>query len=246
MSNEFNTTILYIKKIKSRYFHALSAFHIYKTLNELLAPNIVGQDVAEKNSAVMQNLKDFFMPIKEALRVYFFLELAKLFDVSDQSLHIARIINYTQSNIAKLTANDFAEYDQEREFLDNLIKSYQGISNNDLLILKSEIEKHKNVIEKVKTYRDKYLAHDDTKKVEVSITSEEIQILFSVVEKILNIFSSKLNSTTFLWDHVEKNTKEQTEIIIDHLKRFEPYRLKEIDEKCKNDLIKLSSLVKGY
>jgi len=33
MGQEFNTTILYIKKINERYFKALSAFHIFETLD---------------------------------------------------------------------------------------------------------------------------------------------------------------------------------------------------------------------
>ncbi len=238
MSEEFNTTISYIEKMKSRYFHALSAFYVYETLNELLAPNVVGQDTAEKNVVVIKSFVNFFMPSKEALRVYFFIELAKLFDVSDQSLHITKIINFTQSNITKLTARDFAEYNQERDFVDNLIESYKGVSYDDLVLIKNDIEKHKDIIEKVKTYRDKYLAHDDIKKVEVVITGEEIKTLFNVLEKILNIFSSKLNSSTSWYDHVERNAKEQTERVLDHLKRFEPYRIREIDEEYKKDCVK--------
>lgn len=238
MSQEFNTTISYIEKMKSRYFFALSTFYVYEALREILAPNIVGQEVAEKNVEVFKKFNEFFDPSKEALRIYFFLELAKLFDVSDQSLHITKIINYTQSNIAKLTANDFVEYNQNREFINSLIENYRGVKHDDLMVIKSEIEKNKDIIEKVRTYRDQYLAHDDIKKVEVNITGEEIRILFSVLEKILNMFSSKLISTMSIYDHVERDAKDQTMRIIDHLKRFESYRLKEIDEKYKKDLAK--------
>lgn len=238
MSQEFNTIISYVEKMKERYFFALSTFYAYEALREILAPNIVGQEVVEKNVEIFKKFNEFFGPSKEALRVYFFLELAKLFDVSDQSLHITKVINYTQSNIAKLTASDFTEYNQNREFIDSLIENYQGVKHDDLVIIKSEIEKNKDIIEKVKTYRDQYLAHDDIKKVEVNITGEEIRILFSVLEKILNTFSSKLISATSIYNHVETDAKGQTMRIFDHLKRFEPYRLKEIDEKYKKDLEK--------
>ena len=222
--------------MKKRYFFALSAFYAYEALMEIIAPNIAGQDFAEKNVKVFNTFNNFFGPSKEALRVYFFLELAKLFDVSDQSLHVTKIINYTKNNIDKLTVSDFVEYNQNRNIIDSLIKSYQGINHNDLLIIKSEIEKNNNIIKKVKTYRDQYLAHDDIKKVEVNITGEEIRTLFSVIEKILNMFSSKLISATSMYDRVEGNAKDETKRIFDYLKRFEPYRLKDIDEESKKEL----------
>ena len=236
MSDEFNTTISYIEKMKERYFLALSSFYAYEALMEIIAPNIVGQDVAEKNVKVFNTFNNLFGISKETLRVYFFIELAKLFDVSDQSLHITKIINYTKSNIDKLTVNDFVEYNQNRNFIDSLIENYQGVKHDDLMLIKYEIKKYKNIIEKVKTYRNQYLAHDDIKKVEVNITGEEIKILFSVIEKILNMFSSKLISATSMYDRVEESAKDETKMIFDYLKRFEPYRLKEIDEKSKKDL----------
>lgn len=234
MSKEFNTLIAYVEKLSSRYFHSLSSFYVYEALCEELAPNIVGQQVAEENKVVLQDYINFFILSKEALRVYAFLELAKLFDVSDQSLHVTKIVNYAQGNLLRLNVSDFAEYNQERVFIDSLISSYQGIKTSDLLAIKKEIEKNKDLIEKIKTYRDKYLAHDDIKKVDVDINGEEIRLLFGLMERILNIFSSRLNSTTSRWDHIEKNAKEHTGLVIDHLKRFKPYRLKEIDDEYKS------------
>jgi len=238
MSDEFNITISYIEKMKSRYFHALSAFHIYETLNELLAPNIVSQDVAEKNVVVIRNYINFFLPSKEALRIYYFLELAKLFDTADESLHITKLINYTQINISKLKAEDFKKYNQNRELVDDLVKSYQGINHDDLKNVKAELDKNKEIIEKLKTYRNQYLAHDDKTKDEVTITGEEVYKLFSMLKKILNLFSAKLDSSTTIYQSAEEYTKTDTKRVIDHLKRFEPYRLKEIDEECKKELEK--------
>ncbi len=238
MSQEFDTLISYIKKMEDRYFFALSAFYLYEALREEIAPNIVGQETAEKNVEVFKTFNEVFSPSKEALRVYFFIELAKLFDVSDQSLHITKVVNYSESNISKLTAKDFAEYDQSREFINNLIENYQGVKPEDLVIVRAEIEKNKNLIKKIKDYRDQYLAHDDINKVEITINGEEIRVLFGLLEKILNTFSSKLASTTSLYDHVERDAKWKTKMLFDYLKRFEPYRLKEINEQYQKDIAK--------
>jgi len=233
MSQEFNTTILYIKNIEDRYFKALSAFNIFETFIELVDPKIVGQDTLEKNKKIIEkDFNSFFLPSKESLRVYFFLELAKLFDVADNSLHITKIINYSQSNIAKLSVSDFAEYSQEQDpnFIAMLIKEYKGVKYEDLLVIQSDIEKNKEIIKRLKTYRDQYLAHDDINKDEVNITGEEIRKLFNVIEKIIGIFLSKLVSTSIMYDNAKIDTKDKTKMVVDYLKRFEVYRLKEINE----------------
>lgn len=246
MSQEFNTIISYIEKIKERYFKALSAFHIFEAFIELVDLNMVGQDTLEKNKKIIEkDFSSFFLPSKEALRVYFFLELAKLFDIADDALHITKVVNYTQSNIAKLTVNDFAEYSQgqDKSFIAELIRNYQGVRHDDLIAIKSDIEKNKDIIERLKTYRDQCLCHDDRNKDEVDITGEEIRILFSIIEKIIGIFLSKLISTSVMYDNAKIDTKNKTRMVIDYLKRFEPYRLKEINEKYKIDLEKYQKIV---
>ncbi|MFA6306624.1 MAG: hypothetical protein WCV70_02005 [Patescibacteria group bacterium] len=233
MSQEFNTIISYIKNIEGRYFKALSAFHIFETLIELVDPSAVEQDTLEKNKKIIEkDFSSFFLPLKEALRVYFFLELAKFFDIADNSLHVTKIINYTQSNIAKLSVSDFAEYSQGQDpnFIAMLIREYKGVKYEDILAIQSDIEKNKEIIKRLKTYRDQYLAHDDIKKDEINITGEEIRKLFNIIEKIIDMFLSKLISTNIIYDNAKIDTKDKTKMVVDYLKRFEVYRLKEINE----------------
>ncbi len=132
--------------------------------------------------------------------------------------------------------NDFTEYSQDREFIKNLIEDYKGISNEDLSLIREEINSNKDIVSKIKEYRDQYLAHDDINKEEIIITGEEALKLFTLMEKILNIFSSKLISTTSIYDHVERDAKDQVRMMFDFLKRFEPYRIKEIEEEAREEL----------
>lgn len=241
MSQEFKNLISYLEKLKSRYFHALSAFFIYKTLDELTARNIVGNKNAQDNVDVIKRYKNFFIPSKEALRVYSLLELAKMFDISDESLHITKIVNCAQSQIKKLTVDDFKKFYQDRDFLEELIRNYEGIDQKDIKEIKEILEKNEDVLQRLKDYRNQYLAHDDINKNKISIEKNEIDDLFKTLGKILNLISYKLNCSSSIWDHIENNSKESTEMIFDYLKRFEPYRLKEIDEECKAELHKLQN-----
>jgi len=231
MSQEFTVFMDYLNKLEKRYSFMLSAFYTWEALIELCAPNIVGKKEARQNVEIMNRSNKFFGPSKESLRVYFLLELAKLFDASDQSLHIDRVINFTESNIQKLLVSDFAEFNQNRGFIEELVKNYKGINIKDLKHVRSLIALHTATIQDLKTYRDKYLAHDDISKVDVTLKQYKIKALFKVIEEILNLFSYKGNHSTRMYNSIEKECKNDTKMVLEYLRRFEPYRLKEINIK---------------
>ncbi|HBK33979.1 TPA: hypothetical protein DEP34_02065 [Candidatus Uhrbacteria bacterium] len=233
-SAEFKTLMEYAKEMHHRYFRAISAFYAFEALKEVRAPNIVGQSDAEENAKTMARYNGLFTPAEEALRVYFFLELAKMFDSSKQALHINKILNFTASNLKKLTVDAFKEYNQSqpRAFLETLVNEYKGMDHEELVVIKEMLNKHETVLEKLETYRDKWLAHDDKKKPKLpSITGEEIKALFEVLAKMLNTITGRLNSESWTYSHVEGDVKHHIRLVVDHLRRFEPYRLKEIEEK---------------
>ena len=109
-STEFKTLMEYAKEMHHRYFRAISSFYAFEALKEVRAPNIVGQSDAEENAKTMARYNGLFTPAEEDLRVYFFLELAKMFDSSKQALHINKILNFTASNLKKLSVDEFKEY----------------------------------------------------------------------------------------------------------------------------------------
>lgn len=231
MSKEFKTLFGYLKNLHSRYFRALSAFHVYEGLLELTAPNIVGQKEAEQNVKTLNQFKNFFFVSKETLRTYFLLELAKLFDESKQSLHINKIVNFADSNIKKLSKDDFLEFHQGRAFVDELFKRYKAIDSDDLTETRNKLKKHAKIIEKLDDYRDRYLAHEDKQRKKINIIAGEIIKLFDLLKEILNLFSSRLDFSTTAYNRVEENCKHDTKRVIEYLRRFEKYRLKEIKEK---------------
>src|SRR3989338_4116114 len=117
-------------------------------------------------------------------------------------------------------------------FLETLVNEYKGMDHKEFIAIKEMLNKHKTTLNKLETYRDKWLAHDDKKKPRLpSITGEEIRDLFEVLAKMLNIITGRLNSESWTYSHVEGDVKHHIKLVVDHLRRFEPYRLKEIEEK---------------
>jgi len=187
-SAEFKTLMEYAKEMHHRYFRAISAFYAFESLKEVRAPNIVGQSDAEENAKTMAKYNGLFTPAEEALRVYFFLELAKMFDTSKKALHINKILNFTASNLKKLTVDAFKDYNQSqpRAFLETLVNEYKGMDHKELVGIRKMLNKHETTLKKLDTYRNKWLAHDDKKKPRLpSITGEEIKALFEVLAKML-------------------------------------------------------------
>jgi hypothetical protein len=235
---KFKTLMEYAKEMHHRYFRAISAFYAYEALREIAAKNIVGEEAAEENVKTLSKYKNFFTPAHEALREYFFLELAKLFDSSTESLHINKVVNFTASNLKHLTVDAFKEYndDQDRAFLETVANEYRGMAHTDLVEIRTMLSEHRATLEKLEIYRNKWLAHDDVNKPEPpAITGIEIRSLFDMLAKILNSITGKLNSESWTYSHVERDVKHHTNLVVDHLRRFEPYRLKEIEEKYRRN-----------
>jgi hypothetical protein len=241
--SHFPRIMKYLKDIKSRYFRAFSAFHVFETLQEAIAINVVGKERAEQNLEVINKFKDFFLISKESLRVYFFLELAKLFDTSGKSLQINKIINITESNISKLTVDDFEDFNKDRQLIAELIKGYKGITHNNLNEIRKILTKEQPIIDKLKVYRDKWLAHDDIDKPETpAISSLELRSLFDSFAKIMNIFSTNMNHESTIWNHIEESSKFDTQYVLDYLYRFEKYRIQEIEGQAGKELEKFNKL----
>lgn len=231
--NHFPRIMKYLESIKSRYFRAFSAFHVFETLEEALAINVVGEEKAEQNLKVINMFSGFFQISKEALRVYFFLELAKLFDSSKQSLQINKIIDTTNSNISKLTVNDFVDYNKDRKLLKELTEVYKGISHENLREIKDILDKEQPIIDKLIVYRKKWLAHDDVNKPEVPIiTRVELKSLFDSFGKVINIYGSNMNHESTIWYPTKDKSKYDTQHVLNHLYRFEKYRIQENEDEA--------------
>lgn len=234
MDNESVKFRKYLEKLQSIYFHALSAFYVFESIEELKVPNIVGAEEAKENLRIMNNgsgFGGFFLIVRHTLNFYFLMELAKILDDAKQSLHLNKIINFAKSNKQKLNVEAFKETNQDRAFLQELSKRYEGITKEDLEEIDKRLERTKNIREKIKEYRDQNLAHEDLKKKKIIITQEEVVKIFSLIEKILNIFSYKTDFSTTSYQFAKSNCKEDTKRVFEYLKRFEPYRKQEIKEK---------------
>lgn len=231
MCDEFVTFQAYLKRLNSLYVSALSSFYVFDTLKKLVAPNIVGENESEENLKVINQFRGFFVPARQAANFHFLMELAKLFDDAKESLHIEKLINYAEANNKHLSVKNFENANQDREFLEELTKRYEGLKSSDIKEIKKLIEDNKTTIDNLKTHRDQQLAHEDKNKKEVNITFEEVQTLFSIIEKIINTFSNKTDFSTTDYSYLKSDCEDHTDAVVENLKRFNSIILEERRKK---------------
>ena len=217
--------------MRSRYLNTLSSFKIFERFNKLSAPNIVGKKKAEKNVKIFNIFKYFFITTKEASRCYFFIELAKFFDTSKKSLTINKVIDYAERNITKLTKQDFLNYHNGRQILPELFAQYKQLSLSDLKKVKKRLNRNKEVIKKLKIYRDKYLAHDDISKIKIGINAKEIKVLLNIVKSVIGLLYNKLDFSVNSYINFEQEPIKDLDSMMENLIKFEDNRLKEIKTK---------------
>lgn len=231
MSGEFIKFQDYLKRLRSLYFHALCAFRVFDELEKLRAPNIIGEKEANENNEVINRFKSFFIISRESLNFYFLMNLAKILDDASQSLHLNKLINYVNSNQKKLNIEEFKKINSDRTYLDDLVDRYEGITKKDFELINKKLKETKNIREKIKDYRDQYLAHEDLNKNQIHISYLDIQKIFDLIAEILNIFSNKMDFSSTDYSLAIDECRDDTHDVIDFLKRFEKYRIKEIEDE---------------
>lgn len=229
MSQEFVKLQSLLKRSHNALYNAYSHFLVWDSMKRLMAGNVSGETEAAENVVTINRFKNFFLPSLEANRKIFAIELAKVFDSNKKSLSLRKIINYARSNKKKLTSADFKEFNEKREHVDSLAVGYVGITEDLLKQCEKKLIELDAVIRKLKKFRNTKLAHDQIAETDTILTVEEAEMLFERSGEILNLLSSALNHESWAHLHEKDWTQHHTKSVIDYLRKYEPYRLKEID-----------------
>lgn len=195
---DFDEIYTDIESMMNELTSAYSSFYIFEALSESLAPNVVGDKVSEENLDAQLKYKLFFKATRIAHQFFILVTLAKFFDVDPKTISIHSIKRAVSSN----NSDDLR------------------ISVKDVREIKKLLNKHKNIISKLRTYRNQYLAHNDKDREKPKITVGEIQQLFDIVETILNKLALGVKSTQWGFGFIKQQAKRETESLIEDIKKF--------------------------
>lgn len=220
MSQEYVELNRRLEELKKWHLRAVATFAAYETILKLRAPNLLG-DEAKRNTEAIGRYKGFFNTAEKACNYELLMTLSKIYVAHKDALYIERLVLFAEQNRKKLTAKDFKEFHDGRQYLNELVSSYEGMNNEDLKDIKERLEECRDSITKLKSLRDQALAHINLKPIEEDpLTFQEIADLIELSEKILNTLSAKHFQNTSYYKIYEEQVINDTTGLV-HLARLE-------------------------
>lgn len=233
-SIRFEKLLKYGIRLRDRYLHFISAYKLFDELNKLSAPNKIGIKKAEANVNIFNKYKYFILTSKESLRCYFLIELSKFFDEDkkrNQTLSIQGIIEHALLDVNSFSTIEFKKYHKDRVIIPELFENFTPLSKKDLIKIKNRIEKNNNIINRVKNYRDKYLAHDDIEKIDIPLNKKDVDILLKIVKDTITLLYKKLDFSSNSYDNYEKEPIKNINDLVNDLKEYEQIRLDKLEKE---------------
>lgn len=219
-----------LERLKQLHLTAATSFSAWEAIKKLLAPNIVGKDEAKANVAAASRYGSFFNVAEKGLYLNTLMCLSKIFVAHKDSLYLERLVNFAEQNKKELTADDFREFHNDRQYIDELVREYKGLDKNDLKSIRADLDKARDSISRLKIIRDQQLAHTNLVETDnIGITFKEIADLIILSENVLNILSSKHFKNIMVFD-VARDQVENDTISLMHLARLENEHSLEVGE----------------
>lgn len=195
----------------------------------------VGKKRATQAAKIINYHKYFFLTIKEATRCHFLIELAKFFDSENdgQTLTLISTINYAEKCLSSFSKDNFKKYHKQAQMYPGWLEDVEALSIQDLEKIKKRIIRNDNKIERLKTYRDKFLAHDDKKKRGVNITKKDVKVLMKIVEDTIDLFCKKLEFSSNDYRNFKKEPRKEFDFLMTKLMEQEKQRINEFEKQYK-------------
>lgn len=232
MSKQFAAVVKKVTGLRTELFRAHSSFRAFEVIQEMRAPNLIGEKDAELNAKSMGDYKGFFNIAEHSLNTEFLVALAKLYDEHPDGTSLPKLINYIRSNIKYLTIDDFIEFFKASPDLEYRKSDYVGVKEKDLKEAEKIIGNLSSSIKKLKTLRDKRIAHleiknlyelqQETKPKDVvqsktkieDLTFGEILELIEKADQILNKLSSLIYKDVAWFEPLKDTVTNDSEQLI--------------------------------
>lgn len=205
-------------RLRSLHLEARSSFNIYEKLQEFRAPNVVGgNDLAHLHAQALGTYRGFFNIVEHALDTEVHIATAKLYDSHKDALHIEKLVNYATHNQKILTKPQVDDLDKSEATSNEIAKAYEGMDKTVLKQIKQGLDDMSDAIERLKTVRDKKVAHIDWNETEEIkyLTYQEFHDLIMLSERILNTVSVKIYGDSALFDPYQEEVSIHTESLLE-------------------------------
>ena len=147
-----------------------------------------------------------------------------------QSLTLSYVLEYAEKNISSFTVEQFMKYHKDRHIPD-FFTDFKSLNRKELHALTRRIVHSKERIKRLKTYRDKVLAHDDIEQINIAITKRDVTVLMTIVENTIDLLYRRLDFSTNNYTNFKETPKREFDALMQRLKVGEKQQVKELNEK---------------
>jgi len=219
------------KRLSDMMSNAVQSYYIWKTLALSLSIPVVGKEEAEKNAYIMNKYKNFFVQTEENHLHSFIIGLSKFFDKDIRSLTIANLINTIKENKDLFTAETLMEIYPNRYPEIDPLTDYSPLEDDDIVEIEKLKSKHQIILKVLKDIRNKQSAHTDLETTGMKFKFKEIEDIINVIQKMLNKISYRFDRSTTNWDHLRDQAINDTEFLLEDLKKADEVRKNEIKNR---------------
>lgn len=217
MSTDFTTLLSYVKRMQKNLLYGYTSFIVWKTLKKLIATNIVGEERAKENVAVMNRYPYFLRQTLSVHRDMFVLELTKMFDRNKNSLSLRKIIKIAQDKKEPLN-----------KVVKNITKYNKGITDELIKDCNKMLDEGYKRKQGLKKLRDTIIAHTQIEEIDFSASMGDIERLFKLAAEILRIIYTALGQGYYLYDFNKEIMECNTRDVIGVLRSFEPVNFEKL------------------
>ena len=161
-------------------------------------------DIINNNSQLKRMDNTVLLWMERAFTRDLVIGICRICDRDKESLGLARFLEELKNKPELLTRTSFISlYDRSDLCFANM--DFDNMAGKDKQSFPiDEIEADIKSItkdepfNKLKTYRDQYLAHSDREKEKISLSYDELFNAFKIVEKVINKYNGLIRSSTFL------------------------------------------------
>lgn len=129
------------------------------------------------------------------------LTLSRILDINTRSLSIWKFLNFVEQNRDIFSTQSFQKHTIMSQFHEDLRKNHTPITLNDIQEHRNELDSLKQVMDKIKTWRDKKLAHIDRKfhlkSINIILQRQQVHHVIDTIAHILNKYSGAYHASSW-------------------------------------------------
>jgi len=209
------------KRLSDQMCRVVQAFYLWRALVFARSIPEVGKEQAEKNAEIMSFHKNFFVQTEDSHLATFIIGISKFYDQNERALTLDTIIKKMRGYQNDITAETLINVYPDRFDKEELILDYNPFDESDLVEIDALRQENEQVLENLRTIRNKQMAHMDIEVIKVTFVPNEVEKLIKDTQQIFNKLQGRFSRASTMWDQIKEGSERDTNLLLKNLNRSE-------------------------